>query len=107
MSKPYSEQDLSDIFDADLIWRRKELSDLKSAIKNADTSAKSGLLRALIAMAYAHWEGYVRVCANQYFEYLTLRKMQYTELERQIYVNSFLVRLALYPAPQVSMPGAS
>lgn len=97
MSKPYTEQNLSDIFDVDLNWRRKELSDLKAAIKAADTPAKPVLLRALIAMSYAHWEGYARTCANRYFEYLTLRKKPFSEFERQIYVNSFLVRIdALY-----------
>jgi hypothetical protein len=93
MSKPYTREDLSDQFDSDLIWRRKELSDMKAAIKRGDAAAKSVLLRALITMSYAHWEGYVRVCANAYFQHLTLRNLQYSALERQIYVNSFLVRL--------------
>ncbi len=93
MSKPYTQQELSDQFDSDLIWRRKELSDMKAAIKKADAASKSVLLRALITMSYAHWEGYVRVCANAYFEHLMLRKLQYSALERQIYINSFLVRL--------------
>lgn len=93
MSKPYTEQHLSDIFDVDLNWRRKELSDLKAAIKASDHTAKPVLLRALIAMSYAHWEGYVRLCANRYFEYLTLRKKPFTDFERQIYINSHLVRL--------------
>lgn len=93
MSKPYTEQDLSSIFDADLIWRRKELSDIKAAIKTADPPSKPVLLRAIIAMSYAHWEGYVRTCANRYFEHLTLRKKPFAEFERQIYVNSVLGRL--------------
>ncbi len=93
MSKPYTPQNLSDQFDSDLIWRRRELSDLKASIKRSDSASKSVLLRALITMSYAHWEGYVRVCANAYFQYLTLRNMQYSALERQIYVNSFLIRL--------------
>ena len=93
MSKPYTEQDLSDIFDEDMIWRRKELSDMKAAIKVADAPSKAVLLRALIAMSYAHWEGYVRTCANRYFEHFTLRKKPFSEFERQIYVNTFLVRL--------------
>lgn len=97
MSKPYTEHDLSSIFDTDLTWRRKELSDLKSAIKAADVPSKPVLLRAIIAMSYAHWEGYVRTCANRYFEHLTLRKKPFVEFERQIYVNSMLGRLdALY-----------
>ena len=93
MSKPYTREQLSDQFESDLIWRRKELSDMKAAIRRADDASKSVLLRALITMCYAHWEGYVRVCANAYFDHLTLRKLPYSELERQIYVNSFLVRL--------------
>ena len=93
MSKPYTEQDLSNILDADLIWRRKELSDLKAVIRVADAAAKSGLLRAIITMGYAHWEGYVRTCASRYFEHLTLRKKLFSDFERQIYVNSFLIRI--------------
>lgn len=93
MSKPYSEQDLSDLFDEDLIWRRKELSDMKAAVKAADFAAKPVLLRAIVTMGYAHWEGFVRICANRYFEFLTIRRKKYSDLERQIYVNTFLVRL--------------
>jgi hypothetical protein len=93
MSKPYTENDLSTIFDTDLIWRRKELSDMKAAIKTADLPARPVLLRAIIAMSYAHWEGYIRTCANRYFEHLTLRKKPFVAFERQIYVNSILGRL--------------
>ena len=93
MSKPFTERDLSDLFDEDIIWRRRELSDMKAAVKAADVAAKPALLRAIITMTYAHWEGYVRACANRYFEYLTIRRKRYTELERQVYVNTFLIRL--------------
>jgi hypothetical protein len=55
--KPYTEQLLSDRFDSDLVWRRKELSDMKAAIRKADDPSKPALLRALITMMYAHWGG--------------------------------------------------
>jgi hypothetical protein len=103
MSKPHTESELSAIFDADLIWRRKELSDMKAAIKAADVPSKSVLLRAIIAMSYAHWEGYVRTCANRYFEHLTLRKRPFVEFERQIYVNSMLGRLDALHRGRVSL----
>ena len=93
MTKPYTEEDLSNIFDEDLIWRRKELSDLKAAVNASDAAAKLALLRAIIAMSYAHWEGYVRTCATRYFEHLAMRRRPYVQLERQVYVNTFLVRL--------------
>lgn len=103
MSKPYTEQDLSENFDADLNWRRKELSDLKAAVKTADPYSKPALLRAIVAMSYAHWEGYVRTCANRYFEHLTLRKKPFTDFERQIYVNSVLGRLDALHRSRVSL----
>lgn len=93
MSKPYTESELSDLLDADLNWRRKELSDLKASIKNADNPAKPSLLRALVAMSYAHWEGYIKNCCERYFQFLTLKRAKFEELEEQIYFNNFLVRL--------------
>ena len=105
MTKPYTEEDLSNLFDEDLIWRRKELSDLKSAVRLSDAAAKIALARALIAMSYAHWEGYVRSCATRYFEYLTMRRRPYAQLERQIYVNTFLVRLDALHQSRTSFEG--
>lgn len=93
MSKAYTESTFSDLIDSDLVWRRKELSDLRSAILAADSISKEVLLKSLITISYAHWEGYVRSTARKYFEFLSLRKNQYKELERQIYRNNFLVRL--------------
>ena len=103
MSKPYTESDLSNIFDTDLIWRRKELSDMKAAIRAADESSKAALLRAITAMSYAHWEGYVRACANRYFEHLTLRRRPFVDYERQIYVNSMLGKLDALHRGRVSV----
>ncbi len=66
---------------------------MKAAIRKADPIARPALLRAFIALMYAHWEGHVRLCAMKYFQHIALRKMVYTKLETQIYLNSFLVRL--------------
>jgi hypothetical protein len=93
MSKPYTEADLSSQLETELTWRRRELSDLKSAIRTADVIARPVLLRALVAMAYAHWEGFVRTAATKYFSHLTLKKRPYSELDLQFYKNSFLARL--------------
>ena len=97
MSKAYTEDDLADQLDSDLTWRLRELSDLKVAIKNSQQNARSVLLRSLVTILYAHWEGHIRFCAQKYFEHVALRKYPYVRLERQLYVNRFLARLdALY-----------
>ena len=93
MTKPVTVENLSDELDRDLVWRVRELSALKLAIRNADANGTEPLLRALIAMMYAHWEGYVKFCATKYFQYITMRRFKFSELEPQIYINSFLSRI--------------
>jgi hypothetical protein len=91
MSKPKTDTELADQLDADLTWRIRELSTLKNAIASA--TLKHTLLRSLIPMLYAHWEGFIKFSAQKYLDYIALRKPLYKDLELQIYVNRFLLRL--------------
>ena len=101
MSNPVTETELSFQLDSELTWRRRELSDLKSAIRAADPAGRNVLRRSLVTMCYAHWEGYVRASATKYFSHITLRRKKFAELETQFYKNSFLVRLdALFRSKQ-------
>jgi hypothetical protein len=102
MSKPFTESDLSSQLDSELTWRRKELSDLKSAIRSADPIARRVLLRSLVTMSYAHWEGYVRISATKYFSHITIRKKSYRDLDQQFYLNSFLARLDAFSRSKAS-----
>jgi hypothetical protein len=103
MSKPYSDTDFSMQVTEDRSWRLKEISDLKSAAVNADAKLRRVLLRALIAICYAHWEGYVRFTARKYLEHVALRKFQYKDLDRQFLRNYFLPRLASLATTKTSL----
>lgn len=94
MSKPYTESEFSAQITTDRNWRIKEVSDLKLAIKRGDDSMRKVLLRALVAICYAHWEGYIKFASRKYFEHIALRKFQYETLDRQFLRNYFLPRLA-------------
>ena len=83
MSKPYSEADFSAQITEDRSWRIKEISDLKAAVGRADANLRRVLLRGLVTICYAHWEGYVRFAARKYLEYVALRNFQYGEINRQ------------------------
>lgn len=96
MSKPRTEDELSAQLDSDLTARLRELSDLKRAILDAQPNSRGVLLKSLVALAYAHWEGYVKFSSNKYFEFVALRRLPYASLNRQFYVNSFLVRLGAF-----------
>jgi hypothetical protein len=94
MSKPFTEADFSAQITEDRNWRIREISDLKSLIRRSDSQLQRVLLRALVAVSYAHWEGYVRVSARKFLEHVALRKFRYVELNRQFFRNYFLPRLA-------------
>jgi len=94
MSKPYTEADFSAQIIEDRNWRIKEISDLKAAIRRGDEGLRKVLLRALVAICYAHWEGYIRFSAKKYLEHIALRRIQYRDLNRQFFRNYFLPRLA-------------
>lgn len=94
MSKPYSDADFSAQITEDRSWRLKEISDLKTAVTKADVNLGRVLMRALVTICYAHWEGYVRFTARKYLEHVALRKFQYRELNRQFLRNYFMPRLS-------------
>jgi len=95
MSRPYSDTDFSVQITEDRTWRIKEISDLKTAVNRAgDANLRRVLLRALVTICYAHWEGYVRFAATKYLTHVALRKLKYRELDRQFLRNYFMPRLA-------------
>lgn len=103
MSKPYTEAVFSAQITGDRNWRIKEISDLKSAIRRGDESMQQVLLRALVAICYAHWEGYVRFSAKKYLEHVALRRFSYQALDRQFFRNYFLPRLAALSTSKTSI----
>ena len=84
-------------------WRMREISDLKVAIRRGDPNLQKVLLRALIAICYAHWEGYIRFSAKKYLEHIALRKFKYGELDKQFFRNFFLPRLAALSISKTSI----
>jgi len=103
MSKPYTEANFSEQITDDRSWRIKEISDLKLAVRRGDASMRKVLLRALVAICYAHWEGYVKFSARKYLEHVALRRIQYQNLNRQFFRNYFLPRLAALSASKTSI----
>ena len=93
MSKPYTPDDFSRFVTSDRTWRIREISDLKTAIRSADKNLEKVLLRALVTISYAHWEGHVRSSARLYLTHIALRKHPYSMLSPQFLKNYFLPRL--------------
>ncbi|WP_293144096.1 MULTISPECIES: MAE_28990/MAE_18760 family HEPN-like nuclease [unclassified Microcoleus] len=75
-------EELSDRLATDLSWRKKELSEMKSMVeaKNVSDQRHKALVRSGVCILYSHWEGFVKLAANSYLEYVISKKLTYQEL---------------------------
>jgi hypothetical protein len=80
VSKRLSRETLINITDADLAWRRQELSALRTGIRKSTGPAIDTATRTAVALAYAHWEGYVVRASRALLEYVTGLRLSYEDL---------------------------
>ena len=72
---------LQDAMAKEFVWRRKELTRLKTmVIANQGGQDRDLFIRASIPMLYAHWEGFVKKVGSLYLEYVARKKLRNDEL---------------------------
>lgn len=72
---------LIDKIATELVWRRKELTDLRALVQQFDGELRSKvLIRCAIALLYAHWEGFVKKTSAYYLEYVASHRLPYKKL---------------------------
>lgn len=72
--------ELEDLLDQDLAWRRREFTTLKFMVNSSRKHEKRILMRASIAMLYAHWEGHIKFCSQVYILYLKRLAPSYKQM---------------------------
>lgn len=76
-----SVSDIENAISESIAWRIKEISTLKSFIPKNQSPTQTVLIRAGIPLLYAHWEGFVKNCAEWYVEYVSRKRIKYEELQ--------------------------
>src|SRR4051794_20369831 len=71
---------LVDNIDADLAWRKLELSTWSSALGRARDVQKDALTRGAWTLLYAHWEGFVKSACISYLQYVAAQGLTIAEL---------------------------
>lgn len=75
-------ESLEDFIEKDFSWRKRELLQLKMAIKkNNSILSKSTLIRSGISLLCAHWEGFIRSTSNSYMIHIIDNKCKVKELK--------------------------
>ncbi len=75
-------EQLNEKLSEDLIWRKKELSEVEKLVNRKDVSPEKHnlFIRSGICILYSHWEGFIKLAANAYVDYVRLQKLRYEEL---------------------------
>lgn len=84
MTRPITPDALSDCFDEEFSWRRREISFLKTWYKQASFEEKGAIGRASYMALYAHWEGFVRESCQLYLHHISFRNLQYKDMRTGI-----------------------
>lgn len=75
-----SREALLDHMDADVGWRRVELSALRGGLARARGNAVDTAARTAVALSYAHWEGYVVAASRTLVTYVAGLQLSYGQL---------------------------
>ena len=75
-------ENLFDRLSEDLIWRKREITAMRwlagKASQNPDR--RDAILRATIALVYAHWEGFIKTAGTSYLEFVHHRRLRHSQL---------------------------
>ncbi len=80
MSGRVTRESLLDNLDAEIGWRRVEFAALRSTLTQATGPAQETAARTAVALAYAHWEGYVVTASRALLRYVIGLRLKYGEL---------------------------
>lgn len=96
MPKIRSYEEFLDSLQKEKAWRKKEIITLSTAISDTKGPLQSVLIRASLALIYAHWEGFVKSSAENYLIYIShLMKGKFTDPKN---VNTHILALTLWGA---------
>jgi hypothetical protein len=91
-----TEDELLTLIAEERIWRLREISHIKQSCTapRAGKVEKEAQRRALIPMAYAHWEGFVKATGQGYLDYVASQKLRLGELSSCFQSVYFSIELA-------------
>jgi len=75
-------EDLFDRLSEDLIWRKREITDMRWLVKrsNQEYGRHDAILRATVTLVYAHWEGFIKTAGSSYLEFVHNRRLKHSQL---------------------------
>lgn len=76
-----TKNDLKDILDKDLAWRKVELTSILTNVNSTQSNALKVALRTSILLLYAHWEGFVKKASETYLSFVANQSLKLSDLD--------------------------
>lgn len=73
-------QDLQNALDNEYAWRIREITHLKTLVRESTGPKRSTAIRSGIPLLYAHWEGFVKKAGEALVNYVANQRCTYGEL---------------------------
>jgi hypothetical protein len=85
--------ELDDRIREDYTWRRHEIQFFDQQLASAESIASRSLLRASVALLYAHWEGFIKTACHYYLCYVSSLRLPTEKLSPEL--AAFSLRSAI------------
>ena len=72
--------------DSQFAWRQKEIIDIERATRNPTVLPAATLVRAGIALTYAHWEGFIKRTTEVLIDHVAAQRLPFERLTRPYWV---------------------
>ena len=79
MAKIRTPLDLQNCLDRELSWRIKEIANVKLVARSPRALTTPTVVRAGVALVYAHWEGFVKCAVEDYIVFVGCQRLKYEE----------------------------
>lgn len=89
MAKIHTVEALDQAIDAEIAWRKQELSSALKLISKSSGPAQKASLRSGVLILYAHWEGWIKAVARLYVRYVNTKSLPY-ELLSEAFLGTAL-----------------
>jgi hypothetical protein len=87
-------EQLFDLITEDSAWRKRELTVFRRGVETSNPSTQPALLRASVALLYAHWEGFIKNSCYWYLCFLAAKRLSVQQLRPELAAMALRTHMA-------------
>lgn len=93
MAKIRTVEALDREIDAEIVWRKQELTTTLQLAQQSSGADQRANLRSGVVILYAHWEGWIKTVAQLYIRYVNTKSISYDSLSEAFLGNALKTKM--------------